>query len=94
MRSRRGSQFIDEAHDLDPIGDRFKGGPIANELLTLAENQRERLSIILAGYDDDLNKKLFAYNQGLKSRFVSCDFRSRHCDLWLSQTLPPRAFAP
>lgn len=53
----------DEAYDLDPVGDRFKGGPIANVLIALAENERERLTIILAGYGDDLNKKLFAYNQ-------------------------------
>jgi len=43
-----GVLFIDEAYDLDPIGD-FKGRPIVNELLTLCENNRENISVILAG---------------------------------------------
>ncbi len=68
-----GVLFIDEAYDLDPLAD-FKGKPIVNELLTLSENKRDRISIILAGYEDDMNSKLFAYNTGLKSRFDSIMF--------------------
>ncbi|KAI9096945.1 hypothetical protein DFS34DRAFT_128949 [Phlyctochytrium arcticum] len=68
-----GVLFIDEAYDLDPAGD-FKGKPIVSELLTAAENHRERLSIILAGYEDDINTKLFAYNDGFKSRFKELMF--------------------
>ena len=63
-----GVLFIDEAYDLDPKGD-FKGKPIVSELLVIAENKRDRLSIILAGYEDDMNEKLFAFNEGIKSRF-------------------------
>jgi hypothetical protein len=63
-----GCLFIDEAYDLDPVGD-FKGKPIVNELLTLCENKRDDISVILAGYEDDFEKKFFAYNDGLKSRF-------------------------
>ena len=44
--------FIDEAYDLDPAGDKFKGAPIVNELVTLTENERARLTCILAGYED------------------------------------------
>jgi len=68
-----GVLFIDEAYDLDPVGD-FKGKPIVNELLTLCENNREDISVILAGYEDDFEKKFFAYNDGLKSRFRMCYF--------------------
>ncbi|KAI8995867.1 P-loop containing nucleoside triphosphate hydrolase protein [Gaertneriomyces semiglobifer] len=66
--AEHGVLFIDEAHDIDPMGD-FKGKPIVAELLTIAENERDKLSIILAGYEDDMNKKLYAFNDGLKSRF-------------------------
>jgi replication-associated recombination protein RarA len=68
-----GVLFIDEAYDLDPIGD-FKGKPIVNELLTLCEDKRDEISVILAGYEDDFDKKLFAYNPGLKSRFRIVQF--------------------
>lgn len=47
-----GVLFIDEAYDLDPVGDKFKGAPIVNELVTLTENERARLTCILAGYED------------------------------------------
>ena len=72
-KALNGVLFIDEAYDLDPIGD-FKGKPIVNELLTLCENNRDKISVILAGYEDDFEKKFFAYNEGLKSRFRMCHF--------------------
>ena len=31
---------------------------------TLAENDRDKISIILAGYEDDMNRKLFSFNEG------------------------------
>ncbi|RHY06073.1 hypothetical protein DYB36_006893 [Aphanomyces astaci] len=68
-----GVLFIDEAYDLDPKGD-FKGKPIVSELLTLADNKRDQLTIILAGYEDDMQEKLFSFNQGLKSRFEHVTF--------------------
>ena len=68
-----GTLFIDEAYDLDPIRD-FQGKPIVNELLTLCENRRDEISVILAGYEDDFHKKFFAYNVGLKSRFREVAF--------------------
>lgn len=36
-----GVLFMDEAYTLYPVEDKFKGAPIANELLTLAENERD-----------------------------------------------------
>lgn len=68
-----GVLFIDEAYELDPSGD-FKGKPIVAELLTAAEDKRDGLSIILAGYEDDIQKKLYAYNDGLPSRFQEVRF--------------------
>ena len=53
-----GVLFIDEAYDLDPMGDKFKGAPIVNELVTLTENERARLTCILAGYEDRFDRWL------------------------------------
>ena len=72
--AKDGVLFMDEAYTLDPVGDKFKGGPIANSLLLLAENQRDEISLILAGYEDELNDKLFAFNPGFKSRFTEVFF--------------------
>ena len=69
-----GVLFVDEAYTLDPVGDKFKGAPIANELLTLAENERERLSFILAGYEDEIHDKVFDFNPGFRSRFIEVHF--------------------
>ncbi|OWZ08827.1 hypothetical protein PHMEG_00018571, partial [Phytophthora megakarya] len=72
-KAKGGVLFIDEAYELDPVGD-FKGKPIVAELLTAAEDKRDDLSIILAGYEDDIQKKLYAYNDGLPSRFEEVAF--------------------
>lgn len=53
--------LIDETCELDSARD-FKGRPIVAELLTAAEEKRDDLSLILAGYEDDIRKKLCAYN--------------------------------
>lgn len=68
-----GVLFIDEAYSIDPIGD-YKGKPIVNELLTLCEDKRDKISVILAGYEDDFEEKFFKYNEGLKSRFRNVYF--------------------
>ena len=62
-----GVLFIDEAYQLDPAKN-SEGKAIVNQLLTAAEEKRETLSIIFAGYKDDTEEKLYAYNPGLKSR--------------------------
>ena len=36
---------------------------------SLAENYRDRLTIILAGYKDEIESKLYSYNTGMVSRF-------------------------
>ena len=35
----------------------------------ISENNRDELSIILAGYEDDMNNKLFSFNEGLTKHF-------------------------
>ncbi len=60
--------FIDEAYELDPLNDN-KGRPIVNEILRLCEDQRDDISVILAGYEDDFDEKFFNFNPGLRSRF-------------------------
>ena len=71
--AKGGVLFIDEAYDLDPAAD-FKGKPIVSELLTASENLRNELTIIIAGYEDEIHNKLFAFNSGMKSRFKEMFF--------------------
>jgi replication-associated recombination protein RarA len=87
--------FIDEAYDLDPKSD-TNGKPIVSELLDISENKRDSVSIILAGYEDDMNNKLFAYNDGLRSRFEPFHFEDFDPDelktIWL-ETLNRRSWS-
>lgn len=65
-----GVLFIDEAYAL---GNREKRDSFAKECIdTLCEalsDNKEQLMVIIAGYEEDLDKCFFAYNQGLNSRF-------------------------
>ena len=68
-----GVLFIDEAYALEPKhGGAGKG--IVDKLLTAAENHRENLTIIVAGYKDDIENELYGYNIGMKSRFKDVTF--------------------
>ena len=62
--------FIDEAYAL---GNREKRDSFAKECIdTLCEglsDHKDKLMVIIAGYEEDLDKCFFAYNQGLNSRF-------------------------
>ena len=66
-----GVLFIDEAHSLHNEsydgGDAF-GAEAVQTLLKRAENDRDRLVIVLAGYPDDMDRFLRS-NPGLASRF-------------------------
>ena len=65
-----GVLFIDEAYAL---GNSEKRDSFAKECIdTLCEglsDNKENLMVIIAGYEEDLKKCFFAYNQGLDSRF-------------------------
>jgi SpoVK/Ycf46/Vps4 family AAA+-type ATPase len=72
-KAKDGVIFIDEAYELEPKSDKM-GKAIVSEILTSSENQRDHLSIILAGYEDDIQEKLYSSNEGLKSRFETVYF--------------------
>lgn len=73
LLAQGGTVFIDEAYDLDPIAD-IKGKSIMNQLLTSSENNRDKLSIILAGYQDEIYSKIYSYNEGNLFIFFSFFF--------------------
>lgn len=66
-----GVLFIDEAYAL---GNPEKRDSFAKECLdTLCEalsNYKDKLMVIIAGYEEELEKCFFSYNQGLTSRFT------------------------
>ena len=75
-----GVLFVDEAYQLDPGKDPV-GRYIVEEILRASEENREDLTIILAGYKDDIEQKLFSYNTGLASRFDAVPFNDFHCHI-------------
>lgn len=63
-----GTLFIDEAYALDPSRNP-SAASVAMQLLDVAEELRTELTIILAGYKDDMETKLFDFNDGFNRRF-------------------------
>ena len=68
LASGGGVLFVDEAYGLDPKHSE-DGRIIFDLLLTAAENHRDVLTIILAGYKEDMEKNLLSFNPGLVRRF-------------------------
>ena len=66
--SQGGVIFIDEAYALEPRTN-SKGRDIFDLIMIYAENHRDKLTFILAGYKDDIEDELYKHNIGLKSRF-------------------------
>ena len=60
--------FIDEADQLSPATDRG-GAHIVNLFMLAMELHQKKLSIIIAGYEDDIDK-LLSFNKGLRGRFA------------------------
>ena len=69
-----GVLFIDEAHSLDPKSNKAEGSAIITKLLKAAEDDRERLTIILAGYQDEIEDRLYGSDPGFRSRFEDVKF--------------------
>ena len=69
-----GVLFIDEAHSLDPKSNKAEGSAIVTKLLKAAEDDRERLTIILAGYEDEIEERLYGSDPGFRSRFEDVKF--------------------
>lgn len=63
-----GVLFIDEVYQLDPAGN-SDGKAITNSIMEATENDREKLTVIVAGYRDDVREKWISFNPGLSSRF-------------------------
>ena len=55
-------------------GDSKTANLIVAELMAAAENKRDSLTIILAGYKDDIESRLFGSDDGFKSRFFTVEF--------------------
>ena len=72
-RNVGGVLFLDEAYDLDPKNN-SEGRAIVNEIMSVAEEFRDTVTIILAGYKSDIESKLLAFNPGMASRFRSVYF--------------------
>ena len=68
-----GVLFLDEAYDLDPANNPI-GRAIMAEIMSAAEDHRDTVTIILAGYKTDIENKLYAYNSGMASRFIDIQF--------------------
>jgi SpoVK/Ycf46/Vps4 family AAA+-type ATPase len=63
-----GVLFIDEAYQLEPASN-TDGAAIVNKLLAATEASRTQLTVIVAGYKEDIEAKFLAANSGLPSRF-------------------------
>ena len=68
-----GVLFIDECYDLKPSTNP-EGKLILAEIMSCAEEYRDSVSIILAGYKDDIDNEIFSYNIGMASRFQTVYF--------------------
>lgn len=67
-KAKGGILFIDEAYSLSKGGENDFGKEAIDTIVPFMENNRENFTLIVAGYDDDMDKFLDA-NTGLKSRF-------------------------
>ena len=65
--------FLDEAYDLDPQTN-SDGKSILAEIMHAAEEHRDKVTLIIAGYKDDIESKLFSFNVGMRSRFEIINF--------------------
>eukprot|EP00947_MAST-08B_sp_MAST-8B-sp1_P001479 g1479.t1 len=66
-------KILHAAYALEPkLNPSGKG--IVDQILVAAEDCRTKLSIILAGYKDEIEEKLYGFNTGMPSRFKSVFF--------------------
>jgi replication-associated recombination protein RarA len=63
-----GVLFIDEVYQLDPSSN-SEGRAITNAIMEATENERDKLTVIVAGYTEDVREKWVMSNAGIASRF-------------------------
>jgi hypothetical protein len=66
--------FIDEAHRLEPKT-KSVGKEIFSILMMAAEDHRDKITFILAGYKEDIMDNLYSYDDGFNRRFTAVDFK-------------------
>jgi DNA replication protein DnaC len=103
VRRGGGIVFIDEAYDLRPLSN-DKGLVVYGTLMTAAEDYRETLTFIIAGYQDRIEQELIVANTGFPSRFTNVFYFEDFSDedlttlwkMWLkkSQACKPGMFGP
>ena len=103
VRRGGGIVFIDEAYDLRPLSN-DKGLVVYGTLMTAAEDYRETLTFIIAGYQDRIEQELIVANTGFPSRFTNVFYFEDFSDedlttlwkLWLekSQACQPDSSPP
>lgn len=89
MKALDGVLFIDEAYTLAPPkgdGNSFNDEAVG-QLIADAENYRDRLVVILAGYEDDMRDFFNRGNEGLKSRFTNWIVFPNYTDKELGEIL-------
>jgi hypothetical protein len=63
-----GVLFIDEVYQLNPK-ENIEGKAITNMIMEATENYRHQMTVVVAGYANDVRDKWLSYNPGLISRF-------------------------
>lgn len=69
LKAIDGVLFIDEAYALAGNSDKNHGKDVIDALTPIIENYRDRLVVILAGYDKEMDDFLKSVNTGFASRF-------------------------
>ena len=69
LKAIDGVLFVDEAYALAGNGEKAPGKNVIDALTPIIENYRNRLVVILAGYDKEMDGFLKSVNTGFASRF-------------------------
>ena len=56
-----------------------QGREVMTYLMDAAEEHREKITIILAGYQQDIDEKVMAFNDGMPGRFKEVIFHDDGC---------------
>ena len=71
-KANNGTLFVDDCHALD--GSSKEGRTLVMQLMHAAEDLRDTTTIILAGYKEAVEEKVFAADEGFRSHFSCLTF--------------------